>query len=376
MIQGRKEIKMLKIIDCNKTELSHKMREKNTYCFGAGKLFLHFLQECHPANILAVIDNDINKQGEAVAYDENRYDMISLQQYLDRRSPNDLMIITSYAFDKMIEQLDALSISEEIECVVYLLTRESVEQSPEIHVQMPSVQMIPKTIHYCWFGQKEIPDALHKNIESWKKYCQDYEIIQWNESNYDVNKCLYMQQAYEAKKWAFVADYARIDVLNMYGGIYFDTDVEVIKSFDEFLVWELFAGFESDSYVASGLGMGAVQNQRILAKILEYYNHHSFVKIDGIFDETPCPVLESNVLKQEGFTMNGQFQMLNGVAIYPRDYFNPRGYVKGLGNITKNTHSIHKFEASWCGEQHHNQNHIMECKVAKVRERIGNQKGE
>ena len=116
---------------------------------------------------------------------------------------------------------------------------------------------IPKIIHYCWFGNNPKPEIVYKCIESWKKYFPDYEIVEWNEKNYDVNKELYMQEAYSCKKWAFVSDYARFDVLYQYGGIYFDTDVEVLKKFpQEILCNQAFTGIESTKIISPGLVFG------------------------------------------------------------------------------------------------------------------------
>ena len=147
-------------------------------------------------------------------------------------------------------------------------------------------------IHYCWFGGGELPDEYKKYIESWRKCCPDYEIIRWDESNYDVTKNRYMRQAYENKKWAFVSDYARVDIIYHQGGIYLDTDVELVKNFDEFLKWDLFCGFESFDYVAWGVGFGAVKEHEILKDVLNEYEKRSFLKEDGSFDRISMTVDE------------------------------------------------------------------------------------
>ena len=133
-----------------------------------------------------------------------------------------------------------------------------------------------KKIHYCWFGGTEIPDKYKSWMESWERFCPDYEIIQWNEDNYDVSKNKYMFQAYSEKKWAFVPDYARLDIIYNHGGIYLDTDVEIIKNFDDLLYTKGFAGFESNDYVAFGLGFGAMKNLPIIKELRDMYDDIEF----------------------------------------------------------------------------------------------------
>ena len=146
--------------------------------------------------------------------------------------------------------------------------------------------MIPKTIHYIWFGHNEFSDLIKDCIESWKKVMPDYEFVLWNEDNYDINKTLFTKQAYEAKKYAFVSDYARIDILNKYGGIYFDTDVKVLKRFDKFLVLKGFMGFESaKGGVNPGIVIGCEKGCPILGEILQEYDK-PFIKKNGEYDYT------------------------------------------------------------------------------------------
>lgn len=127
--------------------------------------------------------------------------------------------------------------------------------------------MIPKKIHYCWFGRNPLPELAVRCIESWKKYCPDYEIIEWNEDNYDINKISYVKEAYQARKWAFVTDYVRLDVVNQYGGIYLDTDVELLKSLDPLLKYKSFFGMEEGKFIATGLGFGAEKGTKILVLV-------------------------------------------------------------------------------------------------------------
>ncbi len=211
--------------------------------------------------------------------------------------------------------------------------------------------MIPKKIHYCWFGGNPLPQLALKCIESWKKYCPDYEIIEWNESNYDVHKNKYMSQAYENKKWGFVPDYARLDIIYEHGGIYLDTDVEIIKPLDGLLELEAFAGVEHNSeYVALGLGFGAHSNNPTIKAIRDYYNSLLFVK-NGELDITPAPKVNNVVLKELGYIYSEDITKCDSLTVFPSEYFCPMDYITGETDITDNTVSIHHYTSSWYDEE-------------------------
>ena len=208
--------------------------------------------------------------------------------------------------------------------------------------------MIPKIIHYCWFGGNPLPPMAKKCIASWKKYCPDYEIVLWNEANYDFAKHPFMKQAYEQKKWAFVTDYARLDIVYNNGGLYFDTDVELLRSPDELLSHSLFMGFEDKHYVATGLGFGSVAGHPLLKQLCDDYNKITFSSEKMI----PCPVIQTETLRSIGLHDDtGEVQLLdNGVAIYPSRFFAPRNAVN-LPEALPDSYSIHHYEASWCDDQ-------------------------
>ena len=207
--------------------------------------------------------------------------------------------------------------------------------------------MIPKIIHYCWVGGNPLPESAKKCIQSWKKYCPDYEIIEWNESNYDFTKNEYMKEALEAKKWGFVPDYARLDIIYRYGGIYLDTDVEIVKSFDELLKYEGFLGFETNEYINLGQGFGAESNNSVIKALLDSYETKHFVESDGTLNMTASPELNTDVLERMGLKRNGNRQSLMGIEVFPSEFFCPKSLNDGVVRKTKNTFSIHHFDASW-----------------------------
>lgn len=215
--------------------------------------------------------------------------------------------------------------------------------------------MIPKKIHYCWFGRNPLPDSAKDCIASWKKFFPDYEIIEWNEDNFDVNSITYTAQAYAAKKYAFVSDYARFKILYEYGGLYFDTDVEVIKPMGDIIEKGPFMGFEIDpckerpfGAVNPGLGLSAERSMLLYANILSYYNQLLFLLPDGSLNITDAVVnITTRELINAGLKNTDGIQTVADVTIYPSDYLNPFDDLTGKLKTTKNTRAIHWFTKSW-----------------------------
>lgn len=224
--------------------------------------------------------------------------------------------------------------------------------------------MIPKIIHYCWFGGKPLPKLATKCILSWKKHCPDYQIIEWNEDNFDIDCCPYVKEAYDSKKYAFVTDYVRLYVMYTYGGIYMDTDVEVIRSLDSFLHHEGFSGFESDHDVPTGI-MAGEKGFPLFKDLLGYYSDRHFVDEYGNCDTTTNVVTITEALSEKGLIPNGKFQVIEGFALYPRDYFCPFENTTGRMFDSPNTVTIHWFNKSWVPE------HIrIRSKITRVFHRV------
>lgn len=206
--------------------------------------------------------------------------------------------------------------------------------------------MIPKMIHYVWFGRKQFPELTNKCIESWRKYCPDYKLVLWNEDNFDLNNCRFAKEAYEKGKYAFVSDYVRLKVLYEYGGIYLDTDVEITKKMDEFLTLHAFSGFEDEKNIPTGI-MGCEKKNLIFKELLEYYDNRAFIKNDGTYDMVTNVKIITDRLLKKGFTPNNELQTVEGFTLYPNDFFCPINPTSGIVNITDNTHAIHHFSGSW-----------------------------
>ncbi|MSS20123.1 glycosyl transferase [Eubacteriaceae bacterium RF-744-FAT-4] len=206
--------------------------------------------------------------------------------------------------------------------------------------------MIPKIIHYCWFGGNPLSDMAKKCIASWEKYCPDYEIKEWNESNFDVNICNYSSEAYKSKKWAFVSDVARLYALVNFGGVYMDTDVEVIKPIDNLLQYEAVSGFESETQISTGL-MASIPHQVLFEELLNDYADKHFIREDGSYDLTTNVTRITNVCNKYGFKQNNTFQMIKGFTLLPKDYLCPKDHETHKIHITNNTLVIHHFDGSW-----------------------------
>lgn len=233
----------------------------------------------------------------------------------------------------------------------------------------------PKVIHYCWFGGNDFPDSAKKCVQSWKKFFPGYEIKEWNESNFDINCCDYVKEAYSAKKWAFVSDYARFWILYHEGGLYFDTDVEVIKDMHKIVENGAFMGCETKNKCTSGLGLGANPGLGLGAnpglslyrELIDYYNNIHFSMDDPIqtvVDHT------SHVLIKHGWIGNGEIEKVEDIYIYPPDYFCPLNYRTGKLNITDNTYSIHWYTASWQSKYSHTKTKIQHILGKKMTQNI------
>ena len=211
--------------------------------------------------------------------------------------------------------------------------------------------MIPKIIHYCWFGGNPLPELAEKCIESWKKFCPNYEIKRWDESNFDVFQNQYCKEAYDAKKWAFVSDYARLKILYDFGGIYMDTDVEVVKSLDNFLDCKAFSGFESNKSVPTGI-MASEKGGKWIEYLLGYYDDRSFILPDGNLDMTTNIVIITKMMcERYPLKLDNTYQYFKGeVVLFPNEFFCPKNFETGKVYATDNTCTIHHFNGSWISD--------------------------
>lgn len=208
--------------------------------------------------------------------------------------------------------------------------------------------MIPKIIHYCWFGRGAMPDLVLKCIDSWKKHLPEYELRLWNEDNFDIHLYPYAAEAYTERKFAFVADVCRLYALKEFGGLYMDTDVEVLKNLNEFLAkYKAFSGVEDNNYLTSGV-MASEKGGLWITNLLDLYDNRSFYHADGSLDLTTNVESITQFMKNKGITIQNSFQDIEGYCtIFPSEYFCPKSWLTKEMNITPNTYCIHHFAGSW-----------------------------
>ena len=228
--------------------------------------------------------------------------------------------------------------------------------------------MIRKTIHYCWFGRGEKPKLAKKCIESWKKFCPDYEIIEWNEDNFDIARYPYAKYCLDNKKWAFLSDFVRLAVVEEHGGFYFDTDVELVSSLDDLLKYEAFYGWENNTNVATGLGFGAEAHHKTVKAMTAAYLQKEPDE-NGQIEMIGCPKLNTEALLDFGLELNGKRQNVGGAEILPADFLNPYNDHTGVLSKTENTVSIH-----WYSKSALKKSTIMKSRITRPFHRIFGEK--
>lgn len=206
--------------------------------------------------------------------------------------------------------------------------------------------MIPKIIHYCWFGGNPLPELIQNCIKSWKKYCPDYEIMEWNESNFDVHCNRFVSEAYQAKKWAFVADYARLYAIYHCGGIYLDSDVELLRPLDAFLSDEAFAGFETKDSPAA-IVLGCVKGHPLIKEFMDYYERRPFIREDGSYDMRTNTSVFTELAVCHGLRLDGKKQIVAGCVFYPEIVFSPNNLRRIFYRYSSKSYAVHHILGSW-----------------------------
>ena len=246
----------------------------------------------------------------------------------------------------MLENIEAL---KNVDCYIHNYVRHIPLK--ESCLSSEDDALIPKKIHYCWFGKKEIPEQNRIWMETWKYYCPDYEIIRWDESNYDYNKVLFMKEAYEKGKYAFVSDCARLEIIYENGGVYLDTDVELLQSLDPLLRNHAFCGtYYSVPAVAFGLGFGGEKSFLLFKEMYERYCEKD-VHYTGNSYKNTCLYFQTDVLNRYGYKQYSNMQqIINGLVVFPTDVLSPMDLDGNILSKTDNSVAIHHFDASWYSE--------------------------
>lgn len=327
--------------------------------FGAGamgKVLIPYVSSRYGLDerILYYIDNNPAKQGQFIELASRKVPIYGLSFLKENPREKFVMMITNGDFAPVIKQLEELPQMENVECFIAPVIQ---LMEPKIGVGIDGVwkcskePLIPKTIHYCWFSGNPIPPELQKCIDSWKEKCPDFDIVRWDESNYDVKKNTYTRQAYEAKKWGFIPDIARLEILYECGGFYLDTDVEVLKSLEPLRYQPGFCAREEWGHVNFGGGSGCVRHSDMVKEILDFRKEIPFVQKDGSLNVEASGYFETTPLLKRGLHICNETEIVGNMAVYASEFFHPYNYSSGTENITSNTFSIHYFSGGWLGEK-------------------------
>ena len=331
-------------------------QSKGLVCYGIGERYNTFLREFSTSGILEKIVFCVDKNHENVKQVSNSVELVpvlSKECIPICKEKNYVLLITNHRYDIIYDELNESHVLDGITVFCFthiyamLLEEKKIKKTLPLNLKLTKKPVIPKIIHYCWFGGTELPKQNMEWISSWSKYCPDYRIVEWNENNYDVTKNQFMHEAYRMKKWAFVADYARLDIIYNYGGVYLDTDVELISNLDDLLYQEAFFGFEREESIALGLGFGAKKNAEVIKRLRDYYINRHFVLANGEVDTKSSPMITTEYFCSDGVEMNGEYQNMEKYTILPEVVLSGKCPYSRRLRILPCTKSIHHYDATW-----------------------------
>ena len=336
--------------NCDMKTFSDVTLQKDIVCYGIGDEFHNMIQnyETYPwcANVCFLVDGNMKKRGSKELVQDRELSIMCLEDFLSVVNENMVMVVTCGFFKEIVERLNEIPQLDKIPCYIYYFMM-GMSEHREHQIRQTDKMLIPPTIHYCWFGGKELPDFYKRCIESWYKFCPEYEIVRWDESNCDVSETLFTKQAYDAKKYGFVPDYFRLKIIYEHGGIYLDTDVELLKSLNDLRYNHAFCGMEVPGRVAFGLGFGAEKGNALMKYLMERYQKMSFLDEAGQMIETASPILQTADLKNVGMPYGNRIHQMDGMTIYPVEVLSPKNIVTSELDITEYSYSIHHFDGSW-----------------------------
>lgn len=332
------------------------LKTKDIICWGSGKHFRNIT--CPFLFKSGLIENLRGFVGmadkETVEVFDHSYAMFKKEELAKMESNNTVILIAAAGYEEILIQLRSDERLSKFEAVPSIFLESLYEdilllsaKKPPLNFHKNDRPVIPKIIHAIWFSGDPMPKLYLKCLESWKKYAPDYEIKIWNMETYKPDQCLFFEQAIEHGNWAFASDYARADLLFRYGGIYMDLDVEMLRSIDDLLYNDAYMSFESLDRIECGSGMGARPGHPVIWEICESYRNRPYLKVDGTWDNSTCPVRYTQVIEKHGLKKDGGFQMVGDITVYPFEVLTGKSFDTGIIYNTEYSYTLHHHNGSW-----------------------------
>ena len=344
------------------TEYFEELKTKNIICWGSGKHFRNttcpFLRK---SGLLEKLKGFIDVPGSSdVMIDGRTYDRIGKDELAAMDKGDTVILIAVTGYEEILEQIKQDKILSGFAAVPSIYLESLYEDTQLLSVYKPPLnfrkhdtQVIPQVIHGIWFSGEPMPELYRRCLESWRKNAPDYEIKIWNLDTYKPNHCLFFEQAIAHRNWSFASDYARADILRKYGGVYMDLDVEMLRPIDDLLYNDAYMSFESLTRIECGSGMGARAGHPIMQEICESYEERPYLKPDGTWDNSTCPVRYTQVIEKHGLNKNGSFQFVDDITVYPFEVLTGKSFDTGIVYNTELSYTLHHHNGCWIPDPAH-----------------------
>ncbi len=356
----------------NEFDIFDELKNKDIFCFGSGKHFKNitcpFLRE---SGLLSNLKGFIDTNGDVVI-DGHAYRSIRKSDLAKTDFDNTVVLIAVTGYREILSQFGSDPVLSKIKAIPSIYPEALYEdrlllsaKKPPLGFRKNDTPKIPKVIHTFWFSGDPLPKLYRDCLKSWEKNAPDFEIRIWDLSTYKPGECVFFKQAIEHKNWAFASDYARVDVLRRYGGVYMDLDVEMLRPIDDLLYNDAYMSFESLGRIECGSGMGAQPGNRIIDEICKSYEERPYLKEDGSWDNSTCPVRYTQVIEKHGLVKNGGFQFVDDVTIYPFEVLTGKSFDTGIIYRTELSYTLHHHTGNWVPDKAHD---AMEKRYREIRE--------
>ncbi len=362
------------------TEYFDELRTMDIICFGCGK---YFRNRTAPFLLRSGLIHNLkgfmgNSGSGSVEVGEHTYARLGKEEVAELDKYGTVILIAVTGYEEILAQLRAderMAAFKAVPSIYLEFIYEDIQllaaDKPPVNYRKHDTPVIPGIIHGIWFSGEPIPELYTRCVESWKKYAPELEIKIWDLKSYKPDACLFFTQAIEHKNWAFASDYARADILRRYGGIYMDMDVEMIRPIEDLLYNDAYMSFESLDRIECGSGMGAKPGHPIMQEICESYESRPYLKADGTWDNSTCPVRYTKVIEKHGLVKNGGFQSVGDITVYPFESLTCKSFDTGIIYRTELSYTIHHHHGSWIPDHTHSALYKRYERIGRFLDRIG-----